>query len=336
MKTPKNQKEAFMHYMCKLDAEMVGMVLDDHKTYQDAFKDVFISKLKETFHTFIKNGDTYLKPYRGICKSDTCKSNGCSGYAFYGNKSKMYMDLIIEECDNAINDIYHCGNLVTSKKIIKTSNTVSIDIKDDERANFKPSIEFLITSQKYLLAYEELLPYKDTIIDKTIYSIWFEKYSHLYKSRVFDLNTYSNQDKFSKFFEGVEIVHNNSKHDEKACKALDDYKFINSKNETQLLKWLTTYGQLGQDINLLYLLDMNYKDFVKCKYLVVDYLRIDKTDFESIVKFISIYDKFYSKMLEKYTTFSHEQIQQFREGDSDMMDNIYSLTYHLKKRNIYF
>ena len=87
---------------------------------------------------------------------------------------------------------------------------------------------------------------------------------------------------------------------------------------------------------MLYLLDMNYKDFVKCKYLVVDYLRIDKTDFESIVKFISIYDKFYSKMLEKYTTFSHEQIQQFREGDSDMMDNIYSLTYHLKKRNIYF
>ena len=68
-------------------------------------------------------------PYRGVCVSKFCNNNGCSGYSFYGNKSKMYIDLIVEESNNEIKDIYGCGSLITSKKIIKTSKTLFIAIQ---------------------------------------------------------------------------------------------------------------------------------------------------------------------------------------------------------------
>ncbi|MBK6339862.1 MAG: hypothetical protein IPF63_09800 [Bacteroidetes bacterium] len=333
-KAPQNQKEAFMYFMCKLDAEMVGLVLDDHKTYQDATKTVFISKLTDVFQQFIDKGDTCLMPYRGVCVSKFCNNNGCSGYSFYGNKSKMYIDLIVEESNNEIKDIYGCGSLITSKKIIKTSNKVTININNDEEADFKPSVKFLIASQKYLLAYEELLPYENTIIDKTIYLEWFEKYEDLNKSIVFDGKLYTNRENFSNLFGSIEILYNNLKYHEQAYKALADYKFVQPKNETQLLNWLTTYEQLGQHINLFSLLYMHPNNFFKSKHFEVDYLKIDNSDFKSIIKFQSIYDKFYYQMLLKYNTFSDEQIQQYREDDSDMVNYIDSLKYHLMKRNI--
>jgi len=38
-----------------------------------------------------------------------CGSCGCSGYAFLGNKSGQYMDLVFKEEKGRVTDIYDCS-----------------------------------------------------------------------------------------------------------------------------------------------------------------------------------------------------------------------------------
>ena len=90
-----------------MDTEMLSLVLDEIRIYQEVNKDVFISKLEDVFNQFKAKGDTELIPSPGKCGSEDCTNQGCKGYSFFGNVSKEYISFIIDENDGAVANIYN-------------------------------------------------------------------------------------------------------------------------------------------------------------------------------------------------------------------------------------
>jgi hypothetical protein len=125
----KTQYDALIYFIGKLDIDMIDSILDNNLTYQDFPKYQFVQKLGCALNRFTSHGDTQLYKYTGTCSSSLC-SKGCKGIRFVGNKSGLFMDLVIIENEGNINDIYECHEFstVSPKKVI--IQKVFIDTKD--------------------------------------------------------------------------------------------------------------------------------------------------------------------------------------------------------------
>jgi hypothetical protein len=244
--------------------------------------------------------------------------------------------LIFEELDNDVNDIYHCNGFKNNDISVETENLISIDIKNDEKADFKPSFDFLIKSQKCKLAYEELTQYQATIIDKDVYLVWLQKFYYLYIS--FDLPPYfySEFDKFHTIYSRINELKEFLQSSDSAKEAVKEFQTIDKSNETQLLKWLIKYEQTGN--NLILFLDIywdfNFENPEKSEYFEVDVLKIKTSDFIHIAKFKFLFDEHYWIMLEKYTTSSTEETTRYINENGEMTNFNNSLSYHIDKRGI--
>lgn len=122
----KSPKEALLYYIKYFDIEMIQLILDDNRTYQDFPKYLFIQKLGNAFDRFIRSGDEHLLTYYGTCSSDMC-SFGCKGVRFIGNHSGLYMDLVFKEENEVILDIYECHQFSTVSPKKNLEDKVFID-----------------------------------------------------------------------------------------------------------------------------------------------------------------------------------------------------------------
>lgn len=104
----KTQADAILYFIQRLDIDMVNDILDDSHTYQDFEKWLFIHKLRNALDKFLDAGDTFLNCHRGFCNSELCNYR-CTGYSFIGNKSKNYIDLIIDIKKGVVHDMYECS-----------------------------------------------------------------------------------------------------------------------------------------------------------------------------------------------------------------------------------
>lgn len=52
-------------YFSEMDVEMLSIILDDNRTYQDATKVDFLNKVENLFKKFKNSGDTFLTPHLG-------------------------------------------------------------------------------------------------------------------------------------------------------------------------------------------------------------------------------------------------------------------------------
>ena len=77
----KNQADAVLYSIQQLDIEMVDLLLDPRRYYQDFEKTIFIEKLGLAFEEYKKSGDTHLNCYEGHCNSKSCNFN-CKGFSF--------------------------------------------------------------------------------------------------------------------------------------------------------------------------------------------------------------------------------------------------------------
>jgi hypothetical protein len=121
-----NQSEAVIHFLKVLDIDMISLVLDDNRTYQDFKKHVFIQKLAAALDQFVQSGDTYLNHYNGFCNSELCNYR-CKGYSFVGNNSGNYFNLIFSVEDGVVNDIYECTEFKCLDENVKTNERIEID-----------------------------------------------------------------------------------------------------------------------------------------------------------------------------------------------------------------
>lgn len=120
---PRNQYEAIVYFMANLDIEMVSSFLDEHKTYQNFPKYIFIHKLMEAFSSFQKAGDKILSIHKGKCSG--C-SRGCAGFTFLGNQGH-FMDILFLLDGTTIKDMYECDDFENDNLIPNKLHRVSID-----------------------------------------------------------------------------------------------------------------------------------------------------------------------------------------------------------------
>jgi hypothetical protein len=324
----KNKEDLIVESFQKMDSTMLEILLDESRTYQDATKEVFLEKLNEAFSNLRDNGDTLLSSNKGFCNSNECSNKGCKGYSFVGNKSKKHIDLIFEELDDEVKDIYHCSGFETIDKSVETGNLIYIDIAKDEKADFKPSIEFSIKSQKCNLAYEELNQYQNIVIDKDVYLTWLEKFYHLYESFELVPIFYAEFKNFYWLYSRINELKDFLKSNNSAKEAVSEFNSIDQNNETQLLKLLVKYETTLDNLTMF----LHFEYSAQSEYFKIDNFRIDTSDFKHITEFKSLYEEPYWNMLKKYTTFSKEEEMQYTNENSEMSEYISSLSYHLNKR----
>lgn len=123
----KNQVDAVLYSIHQLDIEMVDLLLDPKRTYQDFEKPIFIEKLGLAFDEYRKSGDTHLNYHEGHCNSKSCNFN-CKGFSFIGNLSNNYFDLIMETQYGFVHDIYECQFFITNKSNHQIKRAVKVEI----------------------------------------------------------------------------------------------------------------------------------------------------------------------------------------------------------------
>jgi hypothetical protein len=124
---PQTQLKAVIYFLERMDAEMVGTILDNGKTYQDMPKGRFISLLSSALESIEAKGDKKLRSYKGLCSG--C-NKGCDGFTLL-SKQGHYIDLIYEMKDGRIHDIFECMRLVNFNDKIKKINQIYINNTDD-------------------------------------------------------------------------------------------------------------------------------------------------------------------------------------------------------------
>lgn len=308
-----NKKDFIISAFQRMDLSMLEVLLDDNKTYQNTTKEVFIGKIEEVFLEFQANDDTHLLSYKGFCNSDKCSNKGCSGYSFIGNTSKKKISLIFGETEDDFNDIYDCLNFKTVDET-SSEGSLSIIIYEDEKVDFYPSFDFLIESEKCKLAYEELIQYKNKVIDKEVYLVWLEKHYSLYKSFFLPPLIYSDLYKFYKLYYKINELNIFLQSSDSAKEAIKEFQTIDKNNEIQLLKWLVKYEKTGNNNLTLFLYeDIDFEYPEKSEYFEVADLKINTSDFKYIAKFKFLFDEYYWNMLDKYTTFKKGYVYNFEQ-----------------------
>lgn len=122
----KTQSDAVLYFLQQLDIEMLDLVLEPGRNYQDFDKNTFIQKLGYALNEFIQAGDTYLNRYPGQCNSDICNYK-CKGFTFIGNNSGNYFDLIVDIKNGVVQDIYECSLFKCFNQSVLKNNRIEID-----------------------------------------------------------------------------------------------------------------------------------------------------------------------------------------------------------------
>lgn len=329
----KTNKEGLVKAISEMDMVALEMILEDDLSYQDTSKKIFLKKLNEIFIEF-KNEDNILIPYEGKCQSEECVNKNKYGIAFVGNKSKRYLNLLIEENENGkIRDIYSCYDFCTDQNTIdKSKRRFSITIYNDEKVDFIPNSTYTYLKNKCARAIYELQSITDRLITKDELIEWVSKYEFLFSSFELPPLFYKVQNKFFNLYHDVNKIYEFLNLEEEATKAINEFKKVDIDDEPQLLKWLVKYEHFHYDLILLRHDSISEFALVNGKEKISKELNI-YFNIEILRKCIdleNIIDKYYYAMIDKYNTETFEQ----NEIQIDNCDKRYSLRNHLEKRGI--
>jgi len=91
-------------------------------TYQETEKPRFFNMLGTAFDTIKRAGNEFLIPHKGICNRSDCNYK-FKGYSFSGDNTGAHIDLIIEQTDGIVEDIYECDEFRCKPKIVSSTST---------------------------------------------------------------------------------------------------------------------------------------------------------------------------------------------------------------------
>ncbi len=281
------QKEAFLKYLQRMDIEMIELILDDSITYFGASKKVFLQKLSYIFNQVKLGGE------KGNLRIKQHKKRANTYYLLlkifdYSNK------FVIEEKEGNIIKIYDT-KIKVSKEDIEGICQLDLFFGDDEKADFKPSNEYVMNLYRCTNAYEELVNGKIQILTSEDISQWLKKHSLLYEEVKEDYLFFKYNDFRNLFFEFEYLWESLQSYNEVkvALKSFTD------TDTASLHQWLVDYYELAFCRVLSF--DFNCSDIdVANKTLYYHpnfYFKGD--DFLSIVEFCKLYKKHY----DNYRTF---------------------------------
>jgi hypothetical protein len=327
---PTHKKNLILDSFCKMNIGMLSVLLDDDKTYDDAEKEVFLAKMEIIFEQFRNDGDSELIPSRGNCGSKKCSSAGCSGYAFEGNLSGMFMALIFKETEEDVTDIFQCSQFETPTEI--GDEQLTYYIQEDERTDFTPPLDYWTKRQRCQEAFDELNAFKNEVLHKDIYLPWLRKYASLYKATSGLENRYAAYDVFHSLYFNFKELAEFLELSASTEQAVEEFRVL--QYEDEVLLWLSKYETLGTQLTFFSSLRYeNDTDDIIIPF-TVDSFTIDPIDFLYLYRFTFLFDHNYYPMLDKYITYSTAEIEEFYNNDEHHPTHIYSLSYHLRRRGI--
>lgn len=298
------QKDLIIDSISKMDSEMLSNVLDDNLTYQDTSKDIFIEKIEEAFCEFKELKDNKLLPIAGICNSTVCTNKGCKGYSFFGNVSGSTLDLIFDEHNGKIQDVYYCNEMKNELKVTEYEDKIRIKIGFDENVNFKPSVQYLINLQKAQEAFDEIKSYKGLIFSKDDISYLTEKFQPLYDEVWDPFNGYTGFDKFTGIFDLLNDINKHIGKEKNIENALSEYDSMTMDHEDRfLIHWLLKFEDLGLDtIPMTYRIDQDELVNLKIEIINVGYkakIRIKRSEFKNELLFCILFNKKYFDFIDR-------------------------------------
>ena len=229
----------------KMDCDALQLILDDKWYYDKTSKSNYIQKLSEVFDEF-KIEDDYLIYQKGNCNSSECNNFNKSGFSFIGNKSGRYINFIIDLKENgAIKNIHNCICFSPNEKVLdETKKQLKIRIYIDEYLNFKPNDSYTDMKNESINAIHEFKQFKNSEITKKELINWFEKYEKLSNSiKGSDLN-YKYQQLFWSCFLNITEIYYYLKKEKSITVAIDKFKSIDMKSDSELVKWYKKYNVL--------------------------------------------------------------------------------------------
>lgn len=187
-----NKKLQIIQAICDMNISALEELLDDFRTYQDATKETFLTKLKEAFDFFKDKKETSLIPFAGYCNFQNCKFNpfcrgiecsssyGLKGLSFAGKVSRYKVDLIFTELDNNFKDVFYCRSFKIEDKNVNTYLDYRIEIKLDEKANLILSGDKLEMVNKWNSAYNEIVNHSIDVLSKETIINWLNVHAKLF------------------------------------------------------------------------------------------------------------------------------------------------------------
>jgi len=108
----RTQYGAIVYFIERMNIYKINELLDNHQ-YSDKDKPRFIELLNSVFAEFKKDGTIRLFSQTGVCKG--CNF-GCKGYSFVSELDGSHIDLVLEESNERVKDIYDCSNFASGTK----------------------------------------------------------------------------------------------------------------------------------------------------------------------------------------------------------------------------
>ena len=330
------KKETIVKAITEMDIVSLRLILDENLTYQDASKEMFLSKLKEIFDEFKISNDT-LQSHSGKCGSKDCSNHNKNGMLFCGRNSGKHFNLIIEEDGNQnVKDLYYCNVFKCNfeDKANKKGKSLEILVYEDEKANFRPSSHYNYINSTSLKAISDLNNFKDKTISKNEITDWLQEYSDFYGFMSIFNFRYKNEHKFYHFYYRAKVLNEYLILEEVCAKAMRLYDTLLEDNEMNLLKWLAEHEHLKDAMILFYpeYADENTSELKKVIFNEELNISIDIVYFKNCIRFQDLIDMYYYVMFDKFKVDIGEIKDGTRLGD-DIEKHI-SLKYHLEQRNV--
>jgi hypothetical protein len=320
-----------------MDLDSLELILDENLTYQDATKEMFLTKLKEIFDEIKKSKDT-LQSHSGKCGSLDCSNHNKNGMLFCGRNSGKHFNLIIEEDENDnIKDLYYCNVFKCNfeNKANKKGKSLEVFIYEDEKANFKPSSHYNYINTTSLKAISDLSNFKNKTISKNEIIDWLQEYSDFYSSNPIFNFRYKNEHKFNNCYYRAKVLNEYLILEEDCSKSMRLYDTLLEDNEMNLIKWLAEHEYLKDAMILFYpeYADENTGELKKVIFNEELNISIDIVYLKNCILFQDIIDTHYYVMFDKFKV-EIEEKEDFTPFGDDIEKHI-SLKYHLEQRNVF-
>lgn len=228
------QKEAFLKYLQEMNIEMLDLVLSEEATYFGAPKSVFLEKL-----SYIQN-QHLLSGYKEGFKIKQYKKPK-NYYALITPFSDVTNKFYIEEKNCKIVRIYN--NLkVETKDEVEFLSQFEFFFGYDEKADFRPTTDYIMTLHNCKIAYEELMNDNIQILTKERLSNWINEHASLYEE--VDKNfLYFRYNNFRNLYFGLKYIFDMLQFSDVASEALTTFPGSSSMR-SKLYEWISKYDRL--------------------------------------------------------------------------------------------
>ena len=318
-----HKKEAIIKYITEMNTDMLSLILDDNKSYMDVPKETFLVKLEKIFQR-LKNQDIneFSGVLKGHCGGDC--NNGCGGFTFLTSDNQS-LDIIFEEENSEIKDLYTCAIFINDEKI-EDKNEIYMSFYDDEKTDYVPTSRQLLLQKQIEIAFSEFNKFRNNITDLEVFCNWNSQINNLYEN----INIYERLN--LKFIEPLsDLVVKNLDIQELitsypfAKRAMKEFKSLDILNETELIEWVLKYEEN----------DLSFGDYKKVNNWEQNNLILHSLDtsivlnctkYAASLHFSELHQKYYWELFEKYKITS----KQFNEAKVHTADLQYNLMTFLK------